>query len=83
MKRRHDIAALGGAAILAPLPSIAQQSEPVRRIAMLMPFDEGDTEGRWRLDVVLEGLRQLGWSEGGNLRVDVRQARPNSARMRW
>jgi hypothetical protein len=38
MKRRHVIAALGGAAILAPLPSIAQQSEPVR--SLLLRADE-------------------------------------------
>jgi putative ABC transport system substrate-binding protein len=72
MRRRHLIALLGGAAILAPLGGTAQQSERVRRIAMLMPFDQGDAAGRRRLEAVREGLRKLGWSEGSNLQVDVR-----------
>jgi putative ABC transport system substrate-binding protein len=51
--------------------SIAQQNEPVRRMAMLLPFDEGDLEARRRLEAVQGGLRQLGWRDGRNLHVDI------------
>jgi ABC transporter substrate binding protein len=72
MRRRAFMLLLGGAAVAAPLRGVAAQNDPVRRIAVLMPFDEGDPEGRHRLEVLREALRQLGWSDGRNLRIDVR-----------
>jgi putative tryptophan/tyrosine transport system substrate-binding protein len=72
MRRREFISLLGGAAAVAPFPAAAQQGEPVRRIAVLMPFGEEDMAGRQRLEAIREGLRQLGWIEGRNLRIEVR-----------
>jgi putative ABC transport system substrate-binding protein len=72
MRRRAFMLLLGGAAVAAPLRGVAAQNDSVRRIAVLMPFDEGDPEGRHRLEVLREALRQLGWSDGRNLRIDVR-----------
>jgi putative tryptophan/tyrosine transport system substrate-binding protein len=72
MRRREVMILLGGAAAVVPLVAVAQQNEPVRRIAVLMPFGEEDAAGRRRLEVVREALRQLGWSEGRNLRIEVR-----------
>jgi putative tryptophan/tyrosine transport system substrate-binding protein len=72
MRRREFIRMLGGATAVAPLSAVARQSEPVRRIAVLMPFGEGDPEGRRRLEVAREALRQLGWSEDRNLRIELR-----------
>jgi putative ABC transport system substrate-binding protein len=72
MRRRAFMLLVGGAAVAAPLWGVAAQNDSVRRIAVLMPFDEGDAEGRHRLEVLREALRQLGWSDGRNLRIDVR-----------
>ena len=47
MKRREFIKFLGGAEVW-PLATRAQQSDPVRRIGVLMPFAEGDPEGQAR-----------------------------------
>jgi putative tryptophan/tyrosine transport system substrate-binding protein len=71
MRRRIFIALLGGA-VIAPPPGFAQQNQPRRRIAMLLPYAEDDPEGLRRLEVVREGLRQLGWNEGSNLHVEIR-----------
>jgi putative tryptophan/tyrosine transport system substrate-binding protein len=72
MRRREAIILLGGAAALAPLVAVAQQHEPVRRIAALMSFGEDDAGGRRRLEALRGGLRQLGWIEGRNLSIEVR-----------
>jgi len=73
MKRRELISLLGGAAAVAwPLAARAQQREPMRRIGVLSTGD--DAEGHTRLEVFAQALNQLGWSDGRNLRIDVRYA---------
>ena len=72
MRRRELIKLVGGAAVVAPLPGFAQQGELVRPIAIVMPYDEGDSEGQLRLEALRDGLRQLGWSDGRSLRIEVR-----------
>jgi len=76
MKRRTFIAMLGGAAAL-PLATRAQ--ERVRRIGALMPFPAEDRNARVRYAAFLQGLQQLGWSEGRNVQIDVRWAVNNAA----
>src|SRR5262249_37686058 len=71
MRRREFIAALGGAAAW-PLAARGQQSERMRRIGVLIPFAADDTEGQKRIAAVHQGLLQLGWTEGRNVRIDPR-----------
>jgi putative ABC transport system substrate-binding protein len=69
--RRKFIAALGGAATW-PLAARAQQPERMRRIGWLWPFEESDPTGKLWMAAFKQGLSELGWIEGRNLRTDVR-----------
>jgi putative tryptophan/tyrosine transport system substrate-binding protein len=73
MKRREFITLLGGAVAL-PLAARAQESERMRRIGVLMPGTADDAEYQARMAAFLQGLQQLGWSDGRNLRIDIRYA---------
>jgi putative tryptophan/tyrosine transport system substrate-binding protein len=68
VNRREIIAGLGSAAAW-PVVARAQQ---VRRIGVLMAFNEGDPEGKARLSGFTQGLADLGWTDGHNARMDVR-----------
>jgi putative tryptophan/tyrosine transport system substrate-binding protein len=81
MKRRALILALGGAAAAWPFAARAQQGQRMRRIGVLMPFAEFDPEGRSRVATFLDGLRQLGWFDGRNLRIDYRWTADPAARL--
>src|ERR1700736_4430920 len=70
MRRREFIAGLTGAAAW-PLMARAQQTERVRRVGVLMNA-AATTEWQTYLAAFIEGLRQLAWTEGQNLRIDVR-----------
>src|ERR1700681_1685038 len=75
MRRREFIAGLGGAAVswtVWPLAARAQQGGRVRRVGVLMNSVATETEYQSYLAAFMQGLRQLGWTEGQNLRVDVR-----------
>ena len=50
----------------------AQQSDRVRRIAVLIPYAESDPEGQARAAALQQGLEKLGWTVGRNLRIDYR-----------
>src|SRR5215471_13640786 len=71
MKRRHFTALLGGA-FAWPLAARAQQSEPSRPIGVLMNRTGDSAEGKARLAAIVQRLQQLGWSEGQNLRMEIR-----------
>jgi putative tryptophan/tyrosine transport system substrate-binding protein len=71
MRRREFIAGLGGAAAL-PFAARAQQGERVRRIGVLIPSASDDREYQARLAAFLQALRQLGWIDGRNVRIDIR-----------
>jgi putative ABC transport system substrate-binding protein len=75
-KRREFITLLGGAAAW-PLAARAQQTERMRRLAVLMAHAESDPEGQANVAAFREGLRKLGWMEGRNLRIDTRWAAAN------
>jgi putative tryptophan/tyrosine transport system substrate-binding protein len=81
MKRRQFIAGLGSAAAL-PLAARAQQSGRVRRIGVLMGGNESDPERRGWLFGFTQGLSELGWTDGGNLRIEVRWFGDNVEPMR-
>jgi putative tryptophan/tyrosine transport system substrate-binding protein len=72
MRRREFVTLLGSAAAAWPLAARAQQNEGVRRIGVLMPLAEDDAEGQARLTAFLQGLRELGWTDGRNVRIDTR-----------
>ena len=81
VRRRSFMALLGGAAVW-PLAARAQQSGAVRRIGVLMPYAETDLEGQNFTAAFREGLQQLGWHEGHNIRIDTRWAAPGDAESR-
>ncbi len=72
MKRRDVIAMLGGSAIAVPVAARAQQPTVVRRLGVLLNLSENDLEAQRLVTVFREGLAQLGWSDGRNLRIDFR-----------
>ena len=72
MRRREFIAGLAGAAAW-PLAVRAQQSERMRRLGVLIPFEENDEAKGW-LSGFTQGLAELGWTDGRNVRIDVRWA---------
>src|SRR5215831_2441978 len=69
--RRELLAALGGAAAW-PLAARAQQGERVRRIGVLMNLVADDPEASARVTALAQGLQQLGWTVGRNVRMDYR-----------
>jgi putative tryptophan/tyrosine transport system substrate-binding protein len=78
MRRREFIAGVGSAAAL-PLAARAQQSGGVRRIGVLMDRVATDTIRQSYLAAFKQGLRQLGWSEGQNLHIEVRWSAGDAA----
>jgi putative ABC transport system substrate-binding protein len=73
VRRREFISLVSGAAAAAwPLAARAQQRERVRRVGVLMPFMADDPEGQARLLAFAQGLQQMGWAVGSNLRIDAR-----------
>src|SRR6516225_5691912 len=71
MLRREFIAGLGSAAAW-PVVARAQQLDRVWRIGVLMPFGENDPEGKPRISGFTQALADLGWTDGRNVRMDVR-----------
>src|SRR6476660_7699599 len=80
--RRKFLAALGGAAAAWPLPARAQQPERSRRIGVLMNLASDDAEGQARLAAFHQGLQQLGWTVGHNMRMDYRWGGDDAERHR-
>src|SRR5262245_10944498 len=70
MKRREFIMLLGGAAVAWPLATHAQQREKMRRIVVLMNLTADDPQSPVRLAAFLQGLRESGWTDGRNLRIE-------------
>jgi hypothetical protein len=82
VKRRDFITLLGGAAVAWPLAARAQQGERVRRIGVLMSLAADDKQGQARLAAFLQGLQELGWTDGRNVRIDVRWGTGDAGRNR-
>ena len=80
MNRREFITLLGGATAAWPLAARAQQDNRVRRIGVLMYWTADDPEGQARFAAFTQALKQLGWSEGQNLRIETRWATADDIR---
>jgi putative ABC transport system substrate-binding protein len=71
MRRREFISLIGGAAAW-PLAARAQQTTPIRRIGVLQPAPESDSDFRDWLMLFTSRLRELGWTDGENLQINYR-----------
>jgi hypothetical protein len=71
--RREFITLVGGAAAW-PLAAGAQQHDRVRRIGVLMGADENDPVFKIRVSALTQALAGLGWTDGRNVRMDLRWA---------
>jgi putative ABC transport system substrate-binding protein len=72
MKRREFIALLSGAAAAWPHIGRGQQTDQVRRIGVLMNVAAEHPEGRPAIATFRQALQQLGWSDGRNVRIEIR-----------
>jgi ABC-type uncharacterized transport system substrate-binding protein len=81
MRRREFITLVGGAAVW-PLVARAQQPERMRRVGVLMALASDDPEGQARLVAFVQGLQELGWTDGRNVRIDTRWAAGDADRFR-
>ena len=72
MRRREFITVLGGAAAEWPLAARAQQPDSVRRVGILISGAEADPEMQARVAAIRKRLDTFGWSEGRNIRIDIR-----------
>jgi putative ABC transport system substrate-binding protein len=82
MRRREFITLLGGAVATWPLAARAQQAERMRRIGILMSLAADDKQAQARLAAFLQGLQELGWTDGRNVRIDIRWGTGDSDRNR-
>lgn len=82
MRRREFITLLGSVAVAWPLAARAQQASGMRRIGVLMSFSAEDSLGQACDAAVLQGLQQLGWEVGGNVRIDTRWGAGDTERFR-
>jgi putative ABC transport system substrate-binding protein len=73
LQRREFIAGLGGAAAW-PLAARAAQGDRVRRIGWLAPLDENDPLAKSAISAFTQALADLGWTDGRNVRMDLRFA---------
>jgi putative tryptophan/tyrosine transport system substrate-binding protein len=81
--QRRDFVVLLGAAAAWPLAGHAQQQEGMRRIGMLTGIRGEDTQTKARIAAFLQELQKLGWTEGRNVRMDIRAGAGNLAATRY
>ena len=72
MRRREFIIILGGAAAGWPLVAQAQQPDRIRLIGVLMGFAESDPTAQSMVTAFRSALSKLGWTEGSNVRIELR-----------
>jgi putative ABC transport system substrate-binding protein len=81
MKRRQFITLIGGA-VASPLVAHAQQLDRMRRIGVLTPGAATDVENQNRILAFQQGLHELGWTDGRNIRIDYRWGGSDADRIR-
>jgi putative ABC transport system substrate-binding protein len=77
--RRKFIAALGGVTVIWPLAARAQQCAGIRRIGLLQGLAADDPVAQANNAGFLQGLQQLGWTDGSNVHIDFRWGAGNAA----
>src|SRR5258708_26243482 len=82
IRRRDFITLLGGAAVAWPLAARAQQPDRVRLIGVLMAYAQSDRVAQSWLAAFRGALSKLGWTEGSNLRIELRWSADNADRMK-
>src|SRR5215467_5135718 len=82
MRRREFITLVGTLSAVWPTAARAQQAQKVPLVGVLMPFEKGDEEGERRQIAFQNGLEQLGWRNGQNIRIEYRWAGSNRDRRR-
>jgi putative tryptophan/tyrosine transport system substrate-binding protein len=83
MIRREFITLLcGGAVAASPLKVRAQQTDKMRRIGVLTAVASGDSDFRMNIAAFAQGMEQLGWSDGRNVRIDYRSSAGDAERTR-
>ena len=82
MRRRDFITLVGGTAVAWPLASRAQKSSNVRRVGVLMSTASDDSWGQANSAAFAQGLQQLGWEIGSNIRIDYRWGAGDTERFR-
>jgi putative tryptophan/tyrosine transport system substrate-binding protein len=83
IRRREFITLLGGGAAAAlPLAARAQQGERMRRVGVLMAIAADDPQSQRRLTAFVQGLQELGWTDGRNIRIETRWTAGDTDRMR-
>jgi putative tryptophan/tyrosine transport system substrate-binding protein len=82
MRRREFITLLGGVAATWPLTARAQQADRMRRIGVLSSLTADDPEGQARVAAFREALKELGWTDGRNLQLDIRWSAGDAERIR-
>ena len=79
MSSRREFILLFGGAVTWPLAAGAQQAERMRRVGVLINLSETDLEAQRLVTAFREGLTQLGWVDGRNLRIDYRWSGSSAA----
>ncbi|MFL6796635.1 MAG: ABC transporter substrate-binding protein [Xanthobacteraceae bacterium] len=79
IQRRAFVTLLGGVAASWPLSVRAQQ--PLRRVGVLVPTRDTDSEYQRRLEALKEALQKYGWTDGRNISIDVRWAGPGAGQI--
>jgi putative ABC transport system substrate-binding protein len=81
LKRREFLTLVGGVATAWPLPARAQQPNRLRRIGVLMGWEENDPATQSLVATFRDGLAKLGWTEGSNLGIELRWGNGSEARI--
>jgi putative ABC transport system substrate-binding protein len=81
MRRREFITLLGGAAAAWPVAARAQQAERMRRVGVLMAYENGPLAQNY-LIAFRQALQEKGWAERRNIRIDERWSGGDADRLR-
>jgi putative ABC transport system substrate-binding protein len=82
MRRRDFIKVIAGSAVVWPLAARAQQVDRVRIIGATTSLSEDDPEDKARNAAFRQSLQELGWTVGGNVRIEYRYGSGNAERIR-
>jgi putative ABC transport system substrate-binding protein len=82
MRRREFISLLGGAAAAWPFDARAQQAGVVRVVGVLMNLAADDRRGQAEIVAFQQAMQQLGWTDGHNMRLDIRWTAGDAERIR-